>query len=293
MPEETAANTQFNTAAGEDRVWRAAAGGRLEEIVREWAPLASRGSVRRALAEGLCEVEGVRRHWGFRVGAGMEIRLAGRARMTEVGPEELGLVVLYEDAELIAIDKPAGMLAHPTSRERRGTVVNGLLGMGYGEARLLHRLDRETSGVLVAGKGKTALSGMFEAREVEKRYLAVAAGEAEWEELTVRLPVGREETREPKWNVSEGGAAAETRLRVVWRRGGRTLLEAEPVTGRTNQIRIHCAAVGLPLVGDVRYGGPAAGRVYLHALEVTIPVAGGERRRIVAAPEAGFGWGDS
>ena len=133
---------------------------------------------------------------------------------------------------------------------------------------IVHRLDRDTSGLLVVAKTQSALSRLsqhFHRRLVEKRYLAVVCGSVERDAQTIAAPIGRDEEARPRWRVLEGGKAAETRLRVLERSGARTLVELEPVTGRTNQLRIHCAHAGHPVVGDRLYGGDAHARLCLHA----------------------------
>jgi 23S rRNA pseudouridine1911/1915/1917 synthase len=133
---------------------------------------------------------------------------------------------------------------------------------------LVHRLDRDTSGLLVVAKTRAALSRLsqhFQRRLVEKRYAAVVAGRVEQEELTINAPIGRDDDARPQWRVEESGKCAETRLRVVERRAARTLVELEPVTGRTNQLRIHCAHAGHAIVGDRFYSGEPHTRLCLHA----------------------------
>jgi len=291
LSDEAAAKTQCNTAEGQDRSWRVENPARLEVFLLERMPNASRDSIRRALARGACDVDGVLRHFGFRLSPGAQVTLHPATRITEVLAESIPLAILYEDDELIAVNKPSGMLVHPTSHERTGTVVNGLRGLGYPGAHILHRLDRATSGVLLAAKAlprHSQLAAMFQLRQVEKRYLAVVAGPVEWEEKIVDLPIARDQERLPPWNVSPGGAAAETRLRVLLRSESMVLLEAEPVTGRTNQIRIHCAAIGHPLFGDPAYGGPAASRLLLHAWTLSFPTLQGGRQSIAAEPPMEF-----
>ena len=135
---------------------------------------------------------------------------------------------------------------------------------------------------------RSPLAKMFAARRVEKRYLAAVAGPVEWEQITVTEPIGREEGRRPQWNVSPAGAEAETRLRVRGRGPAGVLLEAEPVTGRTNQIRIHCAAIGHPLAGDTNYGGRAEDRLLLHAWILVFPLADGRAQTVTAPMPAEF-----
>jgi 23S rRNA pseudouridine1911/1915/1917 synthase len=263
----------------------------LERFLLACLPNASRESLRRALAAGACQVDSVVRPFGFRVVPGAHVTLDSSARITEVCPERMPLDVLYEDDELIAIDKPSGMLAHPTGRERSGTVANALRGLGHLSAHILHRLDRDTSGVLLAAKclpRHSPLATMFALREVKKRYLAVVAAPVAWDERVLTFPIGREPGQRPQWNLMDTGAPAETRLRVLSRCGSTVLLEAEPVTGRTNQIRIHCAAMGHPVIGDRVYGGPAAARLLLHAWSLEIPVRQIERLVITAPPPVEF-----
>ena len=258
---------------------------RLEIFLQTCLPDASRQSLRRVLAAGSCRVDGVARPWGYRLTAGAVVALDLEARISEVIPEAIPVEILYEDDELIAVNKPPGMLVHPTSRVRTGTMGNALRGAGYRDVHFLHRLDRETSGVLVAAKQLhrgSPLVRMFPGREVAKRYLAMTAVPVPWEEKTVDLPIGRDPARMPQWNVSDGGAVSETRFRLLRRTGAGDLLEAVPLTGRTNQIRIHCAAIGHPLRGDTSYGGPPADRLYLHAWTLEIPTPEGGRRLIVA-----------
>jgi 23S rRNA pseudouridine1911/1915/1917 synthase len=133
---------------------------------------------------------------------------------------------------------------------------------------LVHRLDRATSGLLAVAKTQTALSRLsqhFQRRLVEKRYLAVVHGVVRDDYLVIDAPIGHEPEAQPKWSAMEGGKPAETRLRVIERRDGLTFVELEPVTGRTNQLRIHCSHVGHPVVGDEWYATEAFPRLCLHA----------------------------
>jgi 23S rRNA pseudouridine1911/1915/1917 synthase len=134
---------------------------------------------------------------------------------------------------------------------------------------IVHRLDRATSGLMVIAKHQRALSILarhFHQRLVEKRYLALLQGCVVEDERIIVAPIGRDDDVQPHWRIMEGGRHAETRLRVLERRGNLTLVELEPVTGRTNQLRIHCAHVGHPVIGDEWYGSERiTGRLCLHA----------------------------
>jgi len=253
-------------------VWQdfeALAGERLDQFLFRTLPDVSRHGIRRLIALGFVTVDKQTRTAGYKLAHGENVRVPGGLERFSVAAESFPLEVLFEDESIIAINKPAGMLAHPTSHERSGTAVNAIMGrMGGGRPHLLHRLDRGTSGVLLAAKSDAAareLGALFEGRRIAKRYLAVVAAEPAWTHLDIDVPIERfDDGRSPKWNVSASGAAALTKLT---RMQGR-LIQAEPWTGRTNQIRIHCASIGLPIVGDVAYGGPPADRMYLHAFEL-------------------------
>lgn len=287
----SAAKTQCSTPEGPSLVWRAESEVRLEVFLLREIPDASRDSIRRALAAGACQVDGVPRPWGYRVAAGQEIALGPGVRISRIPAESIPLEILFEDEDLIAVNKPSGMLVHPTGRERTGTVANALRGLGHREAHFLHRLDRGTSGVLLAAKRlppHSPLARLFETRSVEKQYLAVVAAPVSWDEQTVTLPIGRDPDRAPQWNTDPAGASAETRLRVLSRAGGQVLLEANPVTGRTNQIRIHCAALGHPILGDASYGGAPHSRLLLHAWRLVVPDLSGTRQTITAPPPPGL-----
>lgn len=290
MPEgaEAAANQHCNTPDPPHRCWRVREAERLERFLADQLPDASRGAIRKELGLGAATVDGVVRHLGYRLRGGEEVIWSPAAPLPTVPAESGPLEVLYEDDLYIAVNKQSGMLSHPTAQVRTGTVLNRLLGLGHREVHLLHRLDRGTSGVLLAAKRRTSGSAIFTRGEVRKRYLAVVAPGVSWRRRLVDLPVGRVRGRAPAWNVDPNGASARTRLGVLARLQRATLLEAVPLTGRTNQIRIHCAAIGLPLAGDTPYGGAAASRLYLHAWTLAFFLPDGTPQTIHAPPPCGF-----
>ena len=211
------------------------------------------------------------------------------ARPHHVEPEDLELHIIYEDDDLAAIDKPAGMVAHPTATLRSGTVVNALLGrMRLSKERLfdpedesyrpgiVHRLDKDTSGVMVVAKNDEAhreLSAAFKNRLTEKAYVAIAVGSVP-DEIHVDAPIGRHPVERQRMTVGGGNPkSAGTVFRALARVPGYTLVRALPHSGRTHQLRVHLAHLGTPILGDTVYGraSSAIGRQALHAQRLTIP----------------------
>ena len=271
------------------RVEEGWAGRRLDEFLAERVHGLSRMHIAGLLARGACSINGAAAHAGRRLCADdlVEVESEG-AVPNSMTPEPLPLEVVHEDEHLIVVVKPSGVLVHPTLGVKRGTLANALVyhlnrelldesrvdgnpipsGASFIRPGLVHRLDRDTSGLLVVAKTQGALSRLtqhFQRRLVEKRYVAVVGGLLQEDELTIDAPIGRDEEARPRWRVLESGKQAETRLHVAERSARRTLVELEPLTGRTNQLRIHCAHVGHPIVGDVLYAGEQHVRLCLHA----------------------------
>jgi 23S rRNA pseudouridine1911/1915/1917 synthase len=261
-------------------------GRRLDEALAALIPYASRMSLRGALDDGAVTVNGEPRPAGWRISAGDRINLlADLPPSWAMTPEPIPLTVLFEDEHLIAVDKPAGMVVHPAGRHRTGTLANALahhlnvIGAADPPIRpgLIHRLDRATSGVMLVAKTQAALSRgtiLFQNRRVRKGYLALVHGCVEAEEGEWDAPIGSRADATPKWGVYPEGRPARSRYLVRERFPEHTLLELEPLTGRTNQLRLHAAHFGHPIAGDDLFGpaAPADGeRLFLHAYLLELP----------------------
>jgi 23S rRNA pseudouridine1911/1915/1917 synthase len=211
-------------------------------------------------------------------------------------PEPIALSIVDEDDALLVIDKPAGLVVHPGSGNWEGTLANALLHhapqlAGVPRAGIVHRLDKDTSGLMVVAKtltAQTALVRQLQARKVTRVYLALAAGDLT-RGGTVDAPIGRHPTRRTTMAVIAGGKPARTHYEIVERFGTASLLRCRLETGRTHQIRVHFASLGHPLIGDPTYGrrGPVPfDRQALHAarLELVHPVTGRHRAWESALP---------
>lgn len=264
---------------------------RLDVVVAERLRHLSRSRIARLSLEGRVLVDGRPRKPSFHLAAGQVVRV-------EVPPpapavlraEAIPLDVVYEDEALLVVNKPAGLTVHPGPGHPTGTLVNAVLarvgdlrGVG-GELRpgIVHRLDKDTSGLLVVAKSDAAhrsLAAQLKARTMSRTYLAVVRGRLGPDAGTVRAAVGRHPLHRTRQAVTEAGRPAVTHYRVLERFDGATLLECSLETGRTHQIRVHLAHLGHPLLGDPVYGraGPGGlGRQALHAarLEFTHPLTG-------------------
>jgi 23S rRNA pseudouridine1911/1915/1917 synthase len=257
----------------------------------------SRGLARRALEAGgvfldgrRCKVAARTLHPGQQVVVNLEE--GGRAAVEAAALEPSRL--LHADADLAAVDKPAGVPAQPTLTSDRGALpelVGTLLGA---PVTLVHRLDRETSGVTVLARTRAAaaaLSEAFRTGEPEKTYLALTARPPEPREGVIALALGKDPARAGLRRVDPAGESAVTRYRTLRiGPGGAALVECRPETGRTHQIRVHLAAAGAPLLGDARYGGPrrvgevAVPRVMLHAARLALRHPGTGAPLVLEAP---------
>lgn len=234
---------------------------------------------------GACSVNGAAAVGGYHLKAGDTVRISvDLDAETAMLPEDIALEIFYEDAEMLVVNKPPEMLVHPTKGVRRGTLLNALtyyLNYANGEsiapenfirAGLVHRLDRKTSGLIIVAKNPQAhrqLCKHFQNKLVEKKYFAVVEGSMQEDSGTINAPIGRDAEKRI-WLITESGKEAVTNFQVLKRTADRTLLELEPITGRTNQLRLHLAHINRPIIGDDKYGGRAAARLYLHAYKLSV-----------------------
>ena len=263
---------------------------RLDKFLASRETDLSRAQIAGLVAGGLVKVDGaiVKSSYRLRGGETVEMEMLPPPP-SGVSPQEIPLSVIYEDEDILVIDKPAGMVVHPAPGHRRDTVANALLGRLPGieevgdEQRpgIVHRLDMDTSGLMVAAKNRRAhrhVSGQIKDRSVLKGYTALAKGNIDPPEGVIKARIGRDNRNRKRMAVVELGREAETSYRAVESAPGYTLLEVIPKTGRTHQIRVHLSALGYPIVGDALYGGkdPRLERQFLHAhlLGIRLPGTG-------------------
>ena len=307
---------------------------RLEDLLLNHFDSLSKMYLRELVKTAECEVNGRHENIGYKLKPNDFIEITvDRSRGTAMRAEAIDLDIVFEDDDLLVVNKPAGMLVHPSHRENSGTLLNALshhlnptgsqasrlplddngalalpsreqiqgdlprasetLAVQSGQSLrsvvrpgLIHRLDKQTSGLVVVAKNARAhriLCNHFMKKRVEKRYLALVEGIVVSDDGTIEAPIGR--FAELKfYGVKEDGKESESRYWVLERFEDTTLIELEPVTGRTNQLRIHCELIGHPIVGDVQRGGREFERLCLHAYKLAFPHPA-DRRRIELADD--------
>jgi len=279
-------------------------------MLRERLPDFSRSRIQSWIEDGRVLVDGRRQRASHPVRAGQVIDVSpAEAPPLKAAPEAIPLTVLYEDADVVAIDKPAGMVVHAGAGVHTGTLVNALLhrferlsGVG-GELRpgIVHRLDRFTSGALIVAKNDAAhqrLAAQFSGRQVEKVYWALVHGNVQNESGRIEAPIARDPVRRVRMTARlKQGRAAWSEYRVLRRftaragHSGFTLLEVRIGTGRTHQIRVHLSSIGHPVAGDALYGAPARisgmpplGRYFLHAYRIRFHLPSTGENILVESP---------
>ncbi|MGH2781373.1 MAG: RluA family pseudouridine synthase, partial [Thermoleophilaceae bacterium] len=263
--------------------------GRVDLAVTAVAGI-SRAHAQRLIGDGRALVEGHRRRASDRLAGGERVSVELSAPADEsLEPESIPLAVAYEDETMLIVDKPAGLVVHPSAGHASGTVVNALLGRardrgeslgsiaGVGRPGIVHRLDKDTSGLLLVAKTDLAqgsLMRQFGERSIEKEYLALVRGEAPAPRGRVEAPIGRDPRDRQRMAVVARGRESATEYEQLARGGGYALLALRPLTGRTHQIRAHLAFLGLPIAGDLRYGGGEGPgglrRQFLHAARLRL-----------------------
>ena len=279
---------------------------RLDHFLVERLPEFSRSRLQGLIKDGFVSIDGVpakKAGQKLEPGAKVEVHIPPPAPSGLVG-EDIPLDILFENEDLLVVNKPAGMVVHPAAGHDTGTLVHAVLGYDPeiegigGEERpgVVHRLDKETSGLILLAKNDRAhrwLQDQFRLRKVEKTYLALVDGAPPTPSGRVEAPIGRDPSHRKKMAIMPPGKGREAVSEYVTLEsfGEHTLLEFHPLTGRTHQIRLHCMFLGCPIVGDKIYGHRKPSfdinRHFLHASKLKITLPGKENPQTFEAPVPG------
>ncbi len=274
-----------------------AADARLDKYLTQVLPQFSRAHLQRLIEQGYVLVNGQKIKASHRLSGSDRIIVELPPSPDRPLPEQIPLTVIYEDADIIVVDKPAGLTVHPAPGHPSHTLVNAILAhcprvsvsnelMRPG---IVHRLDKDTSGLIVIAKNDLArdyLVAQFKDRTVTKRYLVLVKGRLFPEQGTIEAPIGRDPHRRRRMAVTESGKQATTQYQVHKYLDTYTLLDVGPVTGRTHQIRIHLSAIGCPVVGDLTYGVKSAHlhRQFVHAYRLGFRLPSTEQYQEFTSP---------
>ena len=256
-------------------------GTRLDKYVSEQCPELSRTQTQRLIGDGYIRVNDRVAKAGLKLNIGDRLTISlPPPAPSSLLPEDIPLNIIYEDDDLLVIDKPAGLTVHPAPGHPTHTLVNAILSHlsslpdtdDWQRPGVVHRLDKDTSGVMLVAKNSAAqlnLTNQFKTHSVAKAYLVLVKGHLTPEDGIIEAPIGRDRRHRERMAVvdEDRGREARTQYHVVSYTGNYTLLEVRPETGRTHQIRVHLAAIGYPVVGDKVYGAksPYLSRQFVHA----------------------------
>ena len=264
----------------------------------------TRPAVQRLIEQEKILVNGKKRKVAYKVTEGdMVIIEETEAQMIELKAQEIPIDIIYEDSDIIVVNKPKGMVVHPANGNPDGTLVNAIMaickdslsGIG-GEIRpgIVHRLDKDTSGLLIVAKNDKAhvnMSEQIKNHEVKKTYIALVRGIVKENEATIDMPIGRSRSDRKKMAVDKNGRNAVTHIKVLKRYDKYTLLEINIETGRTHQIRVHLSHIGYPIIGDYIYSngknefGVIGQCLHAKCLEFKHPVTGKEMKLEAPLPD--------
>ena len=241
-------------------------GKRLDTYISSQSEKITRTSAQRLIEQGNILVNGKKQKVAYKIAENDVITVEHEEpKQIELKAQKIPIEVIYEDADIIVVNKPKGMVVHPANGNPDGTLVNAIMnickdslsGIG-GEIRpgIVHRLDKDTSGLLIVAKNDMAhvkMSEQIKNHEVKKTYIALVRGVIKENEATIDMPIGRSRTDRKKMTVAKDGKNAVTHIKVLKRYDKYTLLEINIETGRTHQIRVHLSHIGYPIIGDYTY----------------------------------------
>lgn len=258
-------------------------GKRADVLATETLPILSRAYIHKLFENGRITVNDQEAKAGYRLREGDSLHIDFDVDELET-TEEIELPILYEDKDVLVIDKPAGVISHARGRFWNEPSVASFIRQKTSQegerAGIVHRLDRVTSGVMICAKNSEALAFLqkqFSDRKVRKTYIAIVKGHMKDREAIIDMPIGRNPHKPQTFHATEIGKPARTKYKVIRSLEGHDVVELEPETGRTHQIRVHLLEVGHSIVGDHLYGGEKASRLYLHANTLTLKLPNSQK----------------